>query len=135
MNYTEANKEKKSKSSHSKHNHHHHHHHGRSKHRDPSSEMERRGQNIIYDRVRKEKIKEMMKRSAFLILAVTIVLLLIYFITLPDDVDHKFFYRDNSEEEVNLLKNKIIDYEYYIEELEERLSKYENVESIFDKNE
>lgn len=128
MSHTEANKEKKYKS-------HHHHYHGRSKHYDPSSEMERRGQNIIYDKVRKEKLKEMTKRTIFVLLSVTILFLLIYFMTLPEGFNYKSFNRDNSEEEVNMLKNKIIDYEYYIEELEERLSKYENVESIFDKNE
>lgn len=128
MSHTEANKEKKYKS-------HHHHYHGRSKHYDPSSEMERRGQNIIYDKVRKEKLKEMTKRTIFVLLSVTILFLLIYFMTLPEDVDRKLFYRNTTEEEVNDLKNKLIDYEYYIEELEERLSKYESVESIFEKNE
>lgn len=139
MSHIEDNKKRKSKSSHSKH-HHHHHHHGRSKHYrrkeyDPSSEMERRGQNIIYDNVRKEKINNMIKRSIFVILIIAIIFLLIYFITLPSDANLKLFNRGNSKEEVNMLKNKIVDYEYYIEELEERLSKYEKVESIFEKNE
>ncbi len=144
MSHIEDNKEKKSKSSHTKHHHHHshhhHHHNGSSSHHrkkeyDPSSEMERRRQNIIYDNVRKERIGQMVKRSIFVILAVSILLILIYFMISPNEGTRDLFNSDTSKEEINVLKNKIINYEYYIEELEERLSKYEKVESIVEKNE
>lgn len=141
MSHIEDNKEKKLKSSHSKtygHYHSHSHHKSSSKHYskkeyDPSSEMERRGQNIIYDNVRKERIKQMIKRSIFVIVAITTLLVIFFFMTLPSESTLHLINRNTSKEEVNVLKNKIIDYEYHIKELEERLSKYENVESIFEK--
>ncbi len=139
MSHTQEYKKKNSKLSHSNH-HHNHHHHGSSKHYrkkeyDSSSEMERRGQNIIYDNVRKERIKQMIKRSVFVIFIIAILFVIFYFMTLPSESTPNLFNGVTSKEEVNMLKNKIINYEYYIEELEERLSKYEKVERIIEKNE
>lgn len=138
MSHTKEYNNKKSKSSHSTHHHHHHHHHGSSKHYrkkeyDPTSEMERRGQNIIYDSVRKERVNLMIKRSAFVIFAIAITFILFYFMKTPSEKSIDLFSSNATKEEVNVLKNKIVNYEYYIEELEERLSKYEEVDSIFEK--
>lgn len=130
-------KEKKYHSS--RHSSHRHHRHSSSKYYkknyDPSSEMERRGENILYDKVRKERIAQMIKRSIFVILAIAFILVVVYFMTNPGDsvLEQKIFNKNNSTQaEVNELKNKLIDYEYHIEYLEKRLSKYENVDSIFD---
>ena len=128
-------------SKHSSHNHHHRsRHHSSSKYYkkknyDPSSEMERRGENILYDKVRKERIALMIKRSMFVIFAIALVLVLVYFMTNQGDtlLEQKLFNNNATEEQINELKNKLVDYEYHIEYLEKRLSKYEKVESIFDK--
>ena len=83
MSHIEDNK--KIKSSHSRHHSHHSHHHKgsskyyRKKEHDSSSEMERRGQNIIYDNVRKERIKQMIKRSVFVIFAIAILFVIVFF--------------------------------------------------------
>lgn len=107
--------------------------HYRLKKNDPTSEKERRGENVIYDKVRKEKLKLMIKRSVFCILSVAIIFYLIFSIISSGDSsrDFDFFNKGVSIEEVNELKNKIIKYEFYIEELEERLSEYEEVDGMF----
>ncbi len=134
-------KERKYHSSkHSSHHHHRNHHYSGSKNYqkrnyDPSSEMERRGENIIYDKVRKERIAQMIKRSIFVILSIAFILVVVYFMTSQGDTifDNGVFNKNTAEAEINELKNKLIDYEYHIEYLENRLSRYENVDSIFDK--
>lgn len=109
----------------------------RAKRVDSSSEMERRGENIIYDKVRKEKLRLMIKRSIFCVLSLAIILYLLFSILTSGDSskDFDFFNKGVSNEEVNELKNKIVKYEYYIEELEERLSEYEEVDGMFVKTE
>ena len=130
MSHKEDNKQRRHRSSRSKH---HHHHRGSSKkyrktEYDPSSEMERRGQNIIYDNVRKERIQHMIHRSLFVICACFVLAILVYLMNNSGQSNFDLFNIRSSREEVNMLKNKIVDYEYYIEELEERLSKYETIE-------
>ena len=129
----------KSSIRHSSHHHNHRHHHrsrGYSKNHSKgiSSIMERNGKNIIYHKVRKEKIFLTFKRSAFLIIFIALILFLIFSILRnPDQVNGFRFFKSGATEQENIeLKNKIINYEYYIEELEKRLSKHEKVESIFD---
>ncbi len=120
--------------------HHHHHHHSKkykyykSSHDDFSSEKERRGENIIYNKVRKEKIKLMFKRSIFCLIVIALLIFIIYSMTRSNQSHEDFdlFNKGVSTEEINEMKNKVINYEYYIEELEERLSKYEEVESILE---
>ena len=128
----------KSSMRHSSHHHRHHHRsrgYSRSHSEDISSKMERNGKNILDDTVRKEKIFLTFKRSAFMIIFITLILFLIFSIFQTPEQSNGFSFIKNraSQEETIELKNKITNYEYYIEELEERLSKYENVESIFDK--
>ncbi len=133
MNQTKDSTEIKQKSSGSYHRHknshhsHHNHHH--------SSKRRRTGDNTIYDSVRKERINQMFKRSIFLIIATAVIIFIVYFMTKPEESfsDFELFNNGISEQEINELKNKITEYEFYIDELEERLSKYEEVESIFEK--
>ena len=108
----------------------------RSKRVDASSEMERRGENIIYDKVRKEKLKLMIKRTVFCVLSIAIIFYLVISILSSGDssTDFGFFNKGVSIEEVNELNNKIVKYEFYIEELEERLSEYEDVDGMFVKS-
>jgi len=142
-----SNNENNVKTSHSSHHRHSHsssgrstHHHHRSKNdkyyksshnKDISSEMERRGENIIYDKVRKERISLMIKRSIFCLAAIALVFYVVCAMTGTNETtsDFDLFNRGLSDEEINEMKMKIIDYEHEIEELKERLSKYENVES------
>lgn len=142
-----SNNENNVKTSHSSHHRHSHsssgkstHHHHRSKsdkyyksyhNKDISSEMERRGENIIYDKVRKERISLMIKRSIFCLVAIALIFYVVYSMTGTGGTtgNFDFFNRGLSTEEINEMKMKIIDYEQEIEELKERLSKYENVES------
>lgn len=115
-----------------------HHHHKSKKYKyyhkgDSSSAMERRGENIIYNNVRREKIALMIKRTIFIFIIVSLFIFSIYSIFFNDTSyksDGRLFDKGISEQEVNDLKNKITDYEFYIEELENRLSKYESVDSI-----
>lgn len=101
--------------------------------KDLSSEMERRGENVIYDNVRKEKINLMFKRSIFCLLAIALFIYIVYSLTHQSETysDFKLFNKGISIEEANELNNKIIKYEFYIEELEERLSQYEEVDGMF----
>ncbi len=128
--------EKNSNHSYQRHSSHHHHssrrHSHYSKEEEISSRMERAGKNIIYDNVRKEKIYLAFKRTSFCIIFLALIAFLIFSLLRNPDTDKEFKIFDNytSEEEIIELKNKIIKYEYYIEELEERLSKYEEVEGI-----
>lgn len=122
---------------HSYHRHSSHLHHSSRKHshyleEEISSKMERAGKNIIYDKVRKEKIYLAFKRTSFCIIFIALILFLIISLIKTPDTNKEFnlFGNKTSEEDIIELKNKIIKYEYYIEELEERLSKYEEVESI-----
>lgn len=122
-------------SSSAKRRHHHSDRHKYSSNRDISSEMERRGENIIYDKVRKERIALMIKRSIFCILATAFLVFVVISMTSSGGTSggFRFFNNTESKQEINDMKIKIVDYEHYIEELEERLSKYEEVESIFNK--
>ena len=43
--------------------------------------MERRGKNIIYDKVRKERISLMIKRSIFCLVAIALIIYVVYSMT------------------------------------------------------
>lgn len=94
---------------------------------DISSEMERNGDNIIYRNVRKVKVFMMIKRTIFCCVALALIIFVISAIinSQPGDSLSFFTNRDKKLEETNDLKIKIIQYEDKIEELEERLSRYE----------
>ncbi len=118
--------------------HYRHHHVYYEEYRDESSEMERRGENIIYRDMRKKKMSVMAKRTAFIVVVLCSFIFLIYAIINSDSESKNNIFTNNLHrtEEINELKIKIIDYEDYIEELEERLSKYEEVErKSFSENE
>ena len=115
----------------------HHHSHSKkyykSHHEDPTSIMERMGKNLIYDNVRKQRISLMIKRSVFCLVVLGLIAFSVYFLTSSDGTykESGLFNKGISTEEANELNNKLVDYEEYIEELEERLSKYEEVEFKF----
>lgn len=94
---------------------------------DISSEMERNGDNIIYRNMRKVKVFMMIKRTIFCCVALALIIFVISAIinSQPGDSFSFFTNRDKKLEETNDLKIKIIQYEDKIEELEERLSRYE----------
>lgn len=110
--------------------------HYRTKKVDPTSEMERRRENIIYDKVRKERLQLMVKRSIFCVLSIAVIFYLIFSIMSSGEssTDFDYFNKGVSIKELNELNNKIINYEFYIEELEERLSEYEDVDGMFIKS-
>lgn len=95
-----------------------------------SSEMERAGHSIIYERAKEYKMNMFMKRSLFCIVALLFIFFVSASIIDPDFMtDFMDFGRMNKKEkERNELKIKIIQYEERIEELEEIIEKYENGE-------
>lgn len=118
------------------HKHHHHHSHNKYYYRqkDESSAMERKGENIIYTNVRKERIRLMIKRVVFCIISILLIAYTVYIMVGFDEykTNKSIINKGYSTEEINEMKIKIIDYEETIEglkreneELKETLSKYE----------
>ncbi len=129
-------------SSHGSHDSHHHHSHS-SKYNlfigenfnddkyDHSAEMERKGQNVIYKYVHKQKISDMIRRSIFCLLLLSLLIFLIYSIVNTDSEkqNNGIFNHDNEDKDtIEELQDKIYDMEDYIYELENRLSQYEQIE-------
>ena len=108
----------------------------RNSHYNSTSEMEKRRKNIIYVKARNERLQLMVKRIIFCVSLIAVILYIIFSIisSSGSSTDFDFFNNGVSIEKVNELNNKIIEYEFYIEELEERLSEYEDVDGIFIKS-
>lgn len=117
--------------------HHHHHHRRKSSYqqKDSSSAMERRGENIIYNNVRKEKISLMIKRIVFCILSIILIAYTIYIMAGFDEnsVGGTIMNKGYSNEEINEMKIKIIDLEDEIERLTTENENLKNELSQYDK--
>lgn len=92
-----------------------------------NSDAERRGENIIYKNVRKNKIFLMIKRGCFCTIALLFIIFVIYSIFNSSPGDSMSFFSSNRvrTEELNELKIKVVQYEERIKELENKLAQYE----------
>lgn len=152
-NQSNTNVEKKKTHSHSSHHHHHHHHrhhhkkednfvtgygdkssskkhHHHHHHSDSSSKRERKGINIEYTRVKRQRIIAMIKRSVFCTVLIAFIAFLIYSIINGESVvNTRIFDNDRKQtESVEDLRQKIIDLEFEIDKLQDKLKQYENNE-------
>lgn len=93
------------------------------KYHDSSSEMERRGKNIIYHEVKKQRVFENIKRVIFILLIMFIIIFSIFIISNPEyNVQMSNEKRDTvTYEEFYDLKTRLFEYEDRIEALEEKI--------------